>query len=362
VSNNIGIRTESPDSLTVLDATRSGADTYIKSRNDLLGAYFQTQSGVNWSGYNMLDNLGQTATYFGYRGSTRFRVYDGLASEDRILMDAAGTSDGDVLINPSNAGLVAIGDPLSNAGLEIDNEGTIGGVDAELMIDEDDTGGHAAIYFQTPDEDWTLAVNSTNGTLWLANSALGGDVMDFWDDGTIDINYYGSAQLTHVCRDSGGTISNCSSAAEYVPTVEGDNGSPQAGNLVSIVPNFENPYGDEHATFVTTKSTEPCDNNLLGFLTDPELGADGPALNEYYMPLAIYGYFPVKVTMEGGSIKRGDGITSSSEPGVGMKATGACRVVGFALEDLSEDGEVMVFAHLTYYIPNDILGKINDLK
>jgi hypothetical protein len=119
VSDRIGIRTDTPDANTVLDATRSGADTYIKSRNSSLGAYFQTQSGVNWAGYNMLNNLGQTATYFGYRGSTQFRVFDGLAGQDRILMDAAGTANGNIYLNPSNSGKVAIGTMTPSATLHV---------------------------------------------------------------------------------------------------------------------------------------------------------------------------------------------------------------------------------------------------
>jgi hypothetical protein len=116
VSDRIGIRTDTPDANTVLDATRSGADTYIKSRNSSLGAYFQTQSGALWAGYNMLNQAGTTSTYFGYRGSTQFRVYDAIAGQDRILMDAAGTSNGKIYLNPSNTGSVGIGttSPYSN--------------------------------------------------------------------------------------------------------------------------------------------------------------------------------------------------------------------------------------------------------
>ena len=53
-----------------------------------------------------------------------------------------------------------------------------------------------------------------------------------------------------------------------------------------------------------------------------------------------------KVTVENGSIRRGDPITSSSNPGFGMKATGSCRSVGYALEDTDRDATIRVFAHL----------------
>jgi hypothetical protein len=116
--------------------------------------------------------------------------------------------------------------------------------------------------------------------------------------------------------------------------------------VVSFAPETDNPYGDEHSPFVVTQSTTACDPNLLGFIIDPTSGASGKKLNEHYLPLAIYGYFPVKVTTENGAIKRGDGLTSSSMAGVAMKATQACKIIGYALEDAEADGTIQVFANL----------------
>jgi hypothetical protein len=57
------------------------------------------------------------------------------------------------------------------------------------------------------------------------------------------------------------------------------------------------------------------DSNLLGFIVNPESGADGKKLNDHYLPLAIFGFFPAKVTLQNGPIKRGDPLTSSNTPG-----------------------------------------------
>jgi hypothetical protein len=141
-------------------------------------------------------------------------------------------------------------------------------------------------------------------------------------------------------------IGVCSSAAENVPTVDTGRGFPQAGDLVSIVRNVPNPYGDDHGPFVVAKSQTACDADVMGFITPWKRG-DGRKLNEHYVPMAIYGFFPAKVTTENGPIKRGDPITSSSKAGYGMKATDACKVVGYALEDADAEGTVQVFAHLT---------------
>jgi hypothetical protein len=170
-----------------------------------------------------------------------------------------------------------------------------------------------------------------------------------YDDRTVSIGALYGSTTTHACYVGADlNFGACSSAAEYVPTtVVTPLGPPEAGDLVSIAPAAANPYGDEHAPFVVVKSATACDANLLGFLLDPASGADGKKVNEHYLPLAIYGYFPAKVTIENGTIKRGDPITSSSKPGVGMKSTGACRIIGYALEDADEDGTIQVFAHLS---------------
>jgi hypothetical protein len=115
---------------------------------------------------------------------------------------------------------------------------------------------------------------------------------------------------------------------------------------VSLVPNRGNPSGDPHAPFLLARSEQPCDPRLLGVVSAPESGASGGKITESYLPLAVYGYFPVRVTVENGPIRRGDPITSSSLPGYGMRSTGACRIVGYALEDAERAGEIQMFARL----------------
>lgn len=164
-------------------------------------------------------------------------------------------------------------------------------------------------------------------------------------DRTVSVGELGQSTTKHLCYFGTYTISSCSSAAEYVPSVDGGKGFPETADLVSIISGVKNPYGDAHGPFVVQKSTKACDPNLLGYIVKPESGADGVNLNEHYMPLAIYGFFPAKVTMQNGPIKRGDPITSSARAGYGMKATDACKVIGYALEDATKDGTIQVFAN-----------------
>ncbi len=164
-------------------------------------------------------------------------------------------------------------------------------------------------------------------------------------DRTVSVGALAPSTTNHLCYFGTYKISTCSSAAEYVPSIDAGKGFPETADLVSIAPEVKNPYGDAHGPFVVQKSPKACDENLLGYIVKPESGADGVYKNEHYLPLAIYGYFPAKVTMENGAIKRGDAITSSSKAGYGMKATDACKVIGYALEDANAEGTIQVFAN-----------------
>jgi len=176
----------------------------------------------------------------------------------------------------------------------------------------------------------------------------GNAVLQVESDGRLYLNTIEfSVNSRHLCLDPANYVSSCGSAAEYVPSAPGPAGYPSAADLVQLLPTTSNAYPDPHSPFVVTKTSKPCDENLIGYLLDPKLNAEGIRVNEHYLPLAIYGYFPAKVTVENGPIRRGDPITSSSKPGFGMKASGPCKIIGYALEDANHEGQIQVFAHLT---------------
>jgi hypothetical protein len=190
---------------------------------------------------------------------------------------------------------------------------------------------------------------SDSTSAFLVGNANDESGLTVWNDRTVQIGAIKGGGYIHACYFDSYFFANCSAAAEYVPTIDNGAGFAQAADLVSLAPSVKNPYGDEHSPFVVTRAAKPCDDNLSGVIVNPESGADGEKLNDHYLPLAIYGYFPAKVTMENGAIKRGDPITSSSKPGYGMKATQACKIVGYALEDAAQEGKIQVSAHLSEY-------------
>ena len=213
-------------------------------------------------------------------------------------------------------------------------------------------GGNVGIGTVSPNARLTVrGAGTSNSTLALrVENAAGSDLLRVSDSGAFYFRLSGASNTYHLCAsgtDDWLTPGSCSSAAEYVPSVDLGLGHPQAADVVSIVPAMASPYGDQHAPFVVAKSTQACDGQLLGFIVNPDSRADGTKLNDHYLPLAIYGYFPVKVTVANGPIRRGDPLTSSSIPGRAMRATAACKIIGYALEDADGDGTIQVFAHLS---------------
>lgn len=90
------------------------------------------------------------------------------------------------------------------------------------------------------------------------------------------------------------------------------------------------------------------DENIVGVFNE----TNTKDMNKTYMkqmPVAASGITFVKYNSENGSIKKGDFITSSSEAGVGMKATKTGMVLGVALEDaVSSSGMVKIRVLIQY--------------
>ena len=163
----------------------------------------------------------------------------------------------------------------------------------------------------------------------------------------VDTNPGASTRTYHFCvQTSGGT-----------PTAEGRSLTVQeidAGADLGEIYYSNNPI--DPGTVVTldnslaagVKPTEKAyDKSTLGVVsTRPGLLLGGEGQNEGYATiLALKGRVPVKVNIEGGEIKAGDFLTSSSTPGVAMKAVRSGSVIGVAMQDYSGDGvgKIMVY-------------------
>ncbi len=127
------------------------------------------------------------------------------------------------------------------------------------------------------------------------------------------------------------------SVAQYLP-VAGD--KIEDGDIVSA-------SGKGYAL-----SQVPYDPGMVGVVTENAAIILGGEDQQGYYPVSNSGVVSIKVSNENGEIKKGDLITASTKPGVGMKATNSGFVLGQAQEDFSgkETGKIQTSVNLRYAI------------
>jgi hypothetical protein len=113
----------------------------------------------------------------------------------------------------------------------------------------------------------------------------------------------------------------------------------EPGDIVSADPNNNEKI---------IKSRMANDNTIMGVIsTKPGLTLGGSIRPGFY-PVALAGRVPLKVSNENGPIARGDKLTSSSTPGVAVKADHA-PYLGLALEPFNEaSGTIIAFISLDW--------------
>ncbi|MBU4299176.1 hypothetical protein KJ636_03980, partial [Patescibacteria group bacterium] len=162
---------------------------------------------------------------------------------------------------------------------------------------------------------------------------------------TYALGVYGSIRATGaISSDQGFDI------AERFPIdsqCQANNNCPETGDLVSIAENQ-----------IIQKSFIPYDSKLIGIISEsPGLILSGGLDASSSRTVALAGRVPVKVSTENGEIKIGDALTSaSSTPGVAMKATEPGRVIGMALEEMSNVKCQM--SNQCQMINNQLIGKV----
>ncbi len=166
------------------------------------------------------------------------------------------------------------------------------------------------------------------------------------------------------------SIGDCNQAgagdlAEYY----GSDGSLEAGDLVIADPNrsatsqMHDRYGYISKAFVT-KNTKVYQSQILGIIsTNPvfySLSKGALTDEEHPVVVSLTGRVPLKVSIENGPVQIGDYLTSSSTPGVAMKATQPGQVVGKALESYNNvgSGKIIVFVNVTYADPSNVLANL----
>jgi hypothetical protein len=144
------------------------------------------------------------------------------------------------------------------------------------------------------------------------------------------------------------------SGADIAEAYYTNDSSIKPGDVVSL---------DPTSAAGALKSTTSYDTKAIGVIsTQPgQVLADPDAGNAVGRPVlvALNGRIPVKVTNDNGAIHAGDFLTTSTIPGVAMKATRPGQVIGRALADYDGPGQgvVLMFASQQWADPRDPDGQ-----
>ncbi len=159
-------------------------------------------------------------------------------------------------------------------------------------------------------------------------------------------NYCQSANVVFKVTGTGavqadGSFSTPASDFAEMIRFDGDVSSVEPGDVLVISPSQDR---------AVVKSTQPNDPRVIGvYSTEPGfLGGkviEGDDQSQY-VPVAVVGIVPVKVTASNGPIQRGDLLTTSAIPGYAMKATNPQpgAILGKAMgELLNGEGVIEVY-------------------
>lgn len=257
--------------------------------------------------------------------------------------------------NPSGNGpaLLAIADGNGN-GITANASNTGDGVEATA------DGSGSAIYGWIPNFGTGRAGRFTN-----FNTANGQIVLDVRNDGTgtaAMIDHRGSSGNILVMRNvgtnvarvnksgtgffNGGTQNSGADVAEAFD-VEGNTSEYEPGDILIISTNSDR---------TVEKSSKPYSNLVAGvYATKPgvlltEENIDSELTGK--VPMGVIGVIPTKVCLEGGKIKRGDLLVTSSKAGTAMKANPKKvkigQVIGKALQDYDQHsiGKIKVLVNI----------------
>ncbi|HSW48412.1 MAG TPA: hypothetical protein VLG67_05030, partial [Candidatus Saccharimonadales bacterium] len=154
-----------------------------------------------------------------------------------------------------------------------------------------------------------------------------------------------------------GNITSTSRSYDLAEDFATKDESLEAGDVLSI---------DKDQDSHVTKSNVAYDNSIIGIYSDKpgfRLSQKEDFINgDKAVPVATAGRVPVKVSLEGGPIHKGDYLTSSSTPGIAMKATKPGQVLGKAMADFTTPGvgKIEVFVNTSFADPNNLLAKISN--
>ncbi len=249
-----------------------------------------------------------------------------IATYGNGLLGIANDAGGAAVLGVNNAsGEAVVGRTFSNnaAGVVGRNDGSYAGVKGYNASE----GGIGVIAQANVD-------GAGNGTALVAELQAGeGNTAVF------KVNGANVARIDHTGKGyfNGGTVAGGADVAEYFD-VTGSLSSYEPGDVLII---------SADADRKVEKSTAPYSTLVAGvYATKPGLMLTEENATENKLdkmvPMGVIGVIPTKVCLEGGAIKRGDLLVTSSIPGVAMKAdpekVKVGQVIGKALQNYDGQG------------------------
>lgn len=236
--------------------------------------------------------------------------------------------------------------------------GTRGTFGAQTNVDQVDSliEFNGTLYIGTED-----SANNT-GSIYSFTKTLGNSYGLNFDSGSGnygELSFVGGTQSQDNAGHMGTfllshPLASTTGAFDYAEDYPTFDESVEAGDIVSIDPTVPEYVrkGSGGMEYVGIVSENP------GF----RLQQTGEKANEArYVPVALVGRVPVKVSTENGQIYPGDYLTGSSVPGVAMKAVKGGAVIGQAMEGYGGEGigKIIVFVQNTHILGGsvaDLLG------
>lgn len=302
---NVGIGTTAPGyKLTVSDTIHSskGLVSAVDSRTNAKLLLYDLGAS-NWAGIGV-SNVGTIQYRTGTSGDNFFSMTPDGKMGVGIVNPTGQLSVSNTTINQAPADAMGVMRAAMTGGF---------GIHTNLSTNSSDG---TAFYF--------LALRTSESTAPNNKFLFRNDGHAFadqaWNGGGADV-----AEMYHIIGqgEPGDLVSLVSPKQSTEPgktlkVSEGHQYDAQVLGIISTAPGLVAGYGDADTSMELTIKKQ----------TDPR------------KPVALAGRVPVKVNLENGPIKAGDFLTSSSTPGVAMKATKTGRIVGQAMEDY--DGSVQI--------------------